>query len=257
MNKTIGFFGDSFCAERTNHHSLFYRYNSYIDLLAKHYDAKVVNLGHGGCSIYDTLLLQLQPLINSNSVPDICVFVWSSPGRLFNRTVRRINHGSAASYKPSVLKFLDRKIWQAAKLFYEHLYDHEKEELEHKALLNYIDAVILPSLPSTTKIVHLWSFGIATKWHEDDLRPSTIEYPHKWQHGSEIRPPLLSISLCDNTQEILSVDHRCNHLDGQFKNDTVFNWIKLAIDNPNSTWDYSTSVEKLYDTPQTSNPQAT
>lgn len=257
MTKTIGFFGDSFCAEKTNHHSLIYKYKTYIHLLAKHYDAKVVNLGKGGSSVYDTVLLQLQPFIDSNTVPDICVFVWTNSGRLFNRKVRRINHKSALTYKPSFFNIFEKNIWQAAKAFYENLYDHEKEELEYKALLNYIDTIILPKLPEGTKIVHLWSFGVTTKWHDQDLRPSTIEYPHTWQHGSEVRPALLSLSLYNNKQEILHVDHRCNHLEGQFKNDTVYSWIRLAIDNPNSFWDYNASVEELFDKSQEVGRQAT
>jgi hypothetical protein len=90
-NKTIGFFGDSFCSEIRNHHSIWYNYDTYMKKLADHYDATVVNVGHGGCSIWDTLLLQLNPLIEKNEVPDICVFVWTIPGRLFNRKIRRLN----------------------------------------------------------------------------------------------------------------------------------------------------------------------
>lgn len=257
MTKTIGFFGDSFCAERINHHSLYYKYNTYMDLLAKHYNADIVNVGKGGSSVYDTILIQLKPFIDNNTVPDICVFVWTNSGRLFNRQVRRINHKSALTHKPSLFNIFEHSIWKAAKQYYEQLYDQEKEDLEYVALLNYVDNILLEQLPSTTKIVHLWSFGITTRWHEHNLRPSTIEYPHTWKRGSEIRPALLSLSMYDNRQEILHVDHRCNHLDGQMKNDAVFNWIKLGIDNPNSFWDYSSIVEKFYDKSQEEDRRAT
>ena len=63
--------------------------------------------------------------------------------------------------------------------------------------------------------------------------------------------------MYDNDLSILSNDHRCNHLDGKFKNETLFNWIKLAIDNPNSFWDYTTVADRLYDKSQQDSSQAT
>jgi hypothetical protein len=242
-NNTIGFFGDSFCAEQTNHHSLYYGYKTYIKLLAEHYDAKVVNLGVGGSGVWDTLLLQLKPFIESNTVPDICVFVWTIPGRLFNRKVRRLN-STDVDVK---WKLTNRDIWQAGKLFYNHLYDQEKEELEYLSFLRYVDQVVLPKIPSTSKIVHLWTAGSTTSWTKEGIRPSNITYPYEWTIGSEVRPSLLSLSMYDNDLEILSNDHRCNHLDGDFKNETLFSWLKLAIDNPNSFWDYTIIADKLYD----------
>jgi hypothetical protein len=241
-NKTIGFFGDSFCSEIRNHHSIWYNYDTYMKKLADHYDATVVNVGHGGCSIWDTLLLQLNPLIEKNEVPDICVFVWTIPGRLFNRKIRRLN---STDVNEKFFLF-NKNIINAAKTFYTYLYDNEKENIEYVALLRYIDQIVLPSLPASTKIVHLWTAG-TTNWSMESIRPSKTTYPYKWNCGSEIRPSLLSLSLYDNDISILSTDHRANHLDGEFKNETTFNWIKLAIDNSNSIWDYTKIVDRLYD----------
>jgi hypothetical protein len=257
MQKTkIGFFGDSFCAERTNHHSLAYRYNTYMDLLLKHYDAELVNVGKGGSSIYDTVLLQLKPFIDTNTVPDICVFVWTNSGRLFNRKVRHINHTSALDYKPGITTFFSRHIWSAAKQYYEHLYDHEQVELEYVAMLNYIDNTILTQLPSNTKIIHLWSFGTAD-WQNKKFNPSSITYPYTWKTGVEIRPALVSLSLYDNDIETLSTDHRCNHLDGKFKNELLFSWIKQSIEGPDQILDYSLVIDTLYDKSQVTDPRAT
>lgn len=245
MTKTIGFFGDSFCAKRRNGHSIWYGYKTYLQLLADHYDAKIVNVGHGGSSVWDTLLIQLNPLIEKNQVPDICVFVWTAPGRLFNREIRRLNNSDVEHKSFSPFK---RKLVNAAKDFYEYLYDQEKEEIEHVAFLRYVDQVVLPKLPSTTKIVHLWTAGKISDWTIEGIRPANTTYTHTWSCGSEIRPSLLSISLYDTNIEILNTDKRANHLDGQFKNDLVFNWIKSAIDNSNSFWDYSIIVDDLYKT---------
>ena len=243
MSKTIGFFGDSFCAESYNHHSIFYNYKTYISLLANHYDAKIVNLGQGGTSVWDTLLLQLNPLIDNNIVPDICVFVWTIPGRLFSRKIRRLNSTDVKTK----LRFTNKQVWNAAEQFYEHLYDKEKEQVEHVAILRYIDQMILPTLPSTTKIVHLWTAGNTKEWSKEGIRPNNTSYPHTWQCGSEIRPSLLSLSLYDNNISVLNTDHRANHLDGDFKNKMLFNWIQLAVDNPNSFWDYTKIADKFYD----------
>ena len=253
MTKTIGFFGDSFCSEGSSPHSILNRYKTYINLLANHYDAKVVNLGHGGSGVWDTLLIQLQPFIKTNTVPDICVFVWTIPGRLFNRQVRRLN-STDVKHK---FRIRHRDVWNAAEEFYEHLYDREKEYFEHLSCLRYIDDVVLPQLPSTTKIVHLWTAGNAEDWTTDGVRPSRTTYPYQWKHGSEVRPSLLGLSLYDNDISILKSDKRPNHLEGKFKNETLFNWIKLAIDNPNSFWDYTTIADKLYDKSQAEDPPAT
>jgi hypothetical protein len=254
MTKTIGFFGDSFCAERTNHHRLYYKYNTYMDLLAKHYDAKVVNVGKGGSSVYDTILIQLKPFLDSNTVPDICVFVWTNSGRLFNRQVRRINHKSALTFKPSLFNIFEQGVWKAAKQYYEQLYDQEKEDLEYVALLNYVDNILLKQLPPTTKIVHLWSFG-DPEWHNKNFRPSATKYPYAFRTGAEIRPALSCVSLYDNDVTVLHVDHRCNHLDGQYKNNLVFRWIKEAIEGENTGLDRSDQVEKLFDkSPATDRP---
>jgi hypothetical protein len=242
----IGFFGDSFCAERTNHHSLVYRYNTYMDLLLNHYNADLANVGKGGSSIYDTVLLQLKPFIDTDTVPDICVFVWTNSGRLFNRKVRHINHTSALNFKLGITNFFTRHIWSAAKQYYEQLYDHEQVELEYVAMLNYIDNAILTQLPNKTKIIHLWSFGTAD-WQNKKFNPSSITYPYTWKTGVEIRPALVSLSLYDNDIETLSTDHRCNHLDGKFKNELLFSWIKQSIEESGQSLDYSAVIDTLYD----------
>jgi hypothetical protein len=244
---TIGFFGDSFCAEKSNHHSLFYKYTTYIDKLANHYDAKIVNLGHGGTSVWDTYLIQLLPFIKSDTIPDICVFVWTIPGRLFNRKVRRLNHSDTMHPKLHTFNPLKHKIWNAAREYYTHLYDREKEEIEHISFLRYFDDVILSKFPKETKIIHLWTAGCTSGWTTETIRPSVTSYTHTWKHGSEVRPSLLGLSLYDNDISVLQTDHRTNHLDGELKNQMLFDWIKTAIDNTDKCYDYSIQVDKLYD----------
>ena len=85
----IGFFGDSFCADLQS--------GTYLQLLATHYGADVVNVGYGGSSIWDVLLLQIDPFIKKNNIPDICVFVWTEPTRLFHQVLRNINFTTAVT----------------------------------------------------------------------------------------------------------------------------------------------------------------
>lgn len=257
MSKTIGFFGDSFCAEVSNHHSIIYGYKTYMKRLAEYYDANVVNVGHGGTGVWDILLIQLDPFLKSNTIPDICVFVWPIPGRLFHRKIRRLNQADALYPKLHTYNPLKRHVWKAAKEFYENLYDQEKEELEHLAAMRYIDQVVLSKFPSSVKIVHMWAVGNVQEWSVEGTRPSNVTYPYTWINGSEIRPSLLSLSMYDSTIDVLQTDHRCNHLDGDFKNETLFNWIKLAINNPNSFCDYTVIADKLYDKSQVAGYRAT
>lgn len=253
MPQTIGFFGDSFCANESNSHSVAYGYKTYIELLKDHYNSKIVHLGKEGSSIYDVVLMQLEPFLRENKFPDVCVFCWTNSGRLYHPRVRNINFASASSYKSGIndnldsIDSIDSIVWQAAQMYYNHLHDHRKEFLEYRSLLAYIDQCFLPDFPSTTKVIHLWSMG-HSNWNDNNFNPNAINYPHTWTHGSEIRPALLSLSLYDNQKEILGVDPRCNHLDGQLKNKLVFSWIQQAIDNPKKIWDHSNFVNDLYST---------
>jgi hypothetical protein len=249
----IGFFGDSFCAETSNHHSMYYGYKTYMKLLSEHYDAKIVNVGHGGCSVWDILLMQLNPLIERNEVPDVCVFIWTVPGRIFNRKIRRLTPGS---FKKKIRTMFNTKIWEAARQYYEHLYDYEQAQIEYVAALRYIDQVVLPKLPESTKIVHLWTSGTINGWTNEGIRPKNITYPHVWTRGVEIRPSLLGLSLYNADIEEIAMDHRCNHLDGQYKNDLLFSWIRDAIDN-NQSQDHSEFIDKLFDKSLATRHQAT
>jgi len=250
---TIGFFGDSFCTESISPHSILKNYKTYLRLLADHYDAEIVNLGHGGSSIWDTLLIQLKPFMEKKEVPDICIFVWTIPGRLFNRKIRRLN-STDVHHK---VRILNHNIWNAAEKFYDHLYDREKEEIEYISCLQYIDNVILPQLPHTTKIIHLWTAGTTKEWTTDGIRPANTTYPHLWKRGIEIRPSLLSLSIYDKDISILKSDLRTNHLDGKFKNQTLFKWITNAIDGGRNFQDHSSSIDRLYDKSQATGHPAT
>ena len=207
--KTIGFFGDSFCATIKNDHSVFNRYETYIEKLSKNYDAKIVNTGHGGSSVWDCILLQYQSFIKKNKLPDICVFTWTEPSRLFHRDYRYLNH---MSIENSNLKKTNTKIYNASLNYFHHLFDLEKHNLEYTSLLYYFDKEVI-SKEKNTKFIHLWCFNESVR--------------HRWSTGVEVRP-----SLYPNlTRDIPSNDPAANHLGSEEKNKLVYNVIKDAIDN--------------------------
>jgi len=261
MALTIGFFGDSFCALENNEHSISNEYKTYIERLKDHYNADIVNLGMGGSSIWDLLLVQLDPLIKSNTVPDICVFVWTHSGKIFHRTSRSLHPSSALkgfnkekfdwfakTYPNAGYNFFAKEVYEAAKEYYLHLHDNEKADIEHVALLQYIDNNVLNRLPSKTKIVHLWAFGSNNFESPLGWHPDNITYPHTWKHGATILPGMMSLSVSNHPWPKYPVlDNRPNHLEGDTKNEMVFQWIKYAIET-NQSMDYTTDVVNMWTT---------
>jgi hypothetical protein len=123
--------------------------------LEEYYNLKTVNVGRGGSSVWDLILNQYKPL--EHNLPDICVFVWTKPGRLYHKTERSLSIGHVMKPKIYSYNIFRKSIWDAAKAYYTYLYDHDKETLEYKAILKYFDEEVLSNVSS--KIVHLWSTG--------------------------------------------------------------------------------------------------
>lgn len=208
--KTIGFFGDSFCAERVNGHSILHRYDSYMVKLEKHYDCKTVHTGTGGTGVWDLIINQFNSLATK---PDVCVFFWSKPGRLFHRDVRKLSIGHARQPKWYNYNPFKKPVYDAARDYYLHLQDREKEQLEYLSAIEYFDRHTLSKINS--KIVHFWSEDAAD---------------YRFINGVEIRPTLHALSMV-NSSTALDTDPRCNHLEGDSKNQLVFSWIQQAVDN--------------------------
>lgn len=201
----IGFFGDSFCEEISNPHSFLHGYETYISLLKKHYDAEIVNLGHGGCSVWDVILNQFS--LFEKDLPDVTIFVWTDVSRLYHKTVRNLTYSSVNErklLKTSVEELLNPKVIKSAKLYFDHLYNSEKSELEYKSLLYYFDNEVLSRIIDKTKIIHCWSF----------------EKKYNWKNGIELSIPL--ITFADQSMA-------ANHINGN-RNLEVFNLIKNLID---------------------------
>lgn len=227
MKQTIGFFGDSFCEHLKNSHSITNHYKTYIENLIYHYDLKLVNLGQSGGSIWDLWIKQLTPFIERNEIPDICVFVWTDPFRLYNPVVRNINMAS------TVLQKIDKNhsIWNAATEYYRHLFDEDHLRLSYVSALHYFDNVIIPAFPKKTKVIHLWSFGYAKVTETGMFDLKKIEYLYNWKNGVEIRPALIELASLDAEKDTIFHFEYPNHIPDDYRNQLLFEWIKNAIEN--------------------------
>jgi hypothetical protein len=210
----IGFFGDSFCMEFDNVHSIEYKYDTYLTMVKDHYSANIVNLGYGGSSVWDVIINQFPPF--ADNLPDICIFCWTDNYRLFHRTFRSLTMGSVLHLKEKDINedhYKQKDVFDAAKKYFLKLHDDEKSKIESIAALNYFDNYILEKISHKTKIIHLWSF----------------EKYYDWKHGVEIDVPLMHFSRLKNEhpQEDLSP----NHLGDQNKNQKVFQILKNVIDD--------------------------
>lgn len=225
MKKTIGFFGGSYCADKNNDFSIKNNFKTYIEHLEEYYNFDIVHLGVPGASVWDIWLKQFLPFVNTNSVPDVCVFIWTDYFRIYHPIVRNLSPTTAWLFNPRNHSKDDNKmVWTAAKQYYQYLSFEEQKLLEYKSALYYFDHVVLKSLPSTTKIVHLWSFG------EEISNLNTDPYLYDWNIGTEIRPDLMKVSLMPDGDQDFIFNHT-NHLNDSYKNLMVFEWIKEAIDN--------------------------
>jgi hypothetical protein len=231
----IGFFGDSFCAEMNNTYTWKNKYDTYINKLQDHYKAKIVNLGYGGSSYWDLILYQFPKFINN--LPDVCIFVWTSPGRIYHPECRNITSWVLDIDNVPISEFhytrlLYKKKYKVAAEFYKELYNEEKEKRERLAALYHYDREVLLPLMEKTKIIHLWSFGNFKTWHDPNTRYSAnnMYYDYRFLSGTECRPALENFSKYNKDVDY-NTDTVSNHLFGNEINDLVKNMLVEAIDN--------------------------
>jgi len=139
-HKTIGFFGDSFCASTDN--------NSWTELLANKLNATIANRGKAGSSIW-TAILDFDKCRNSNSIPDINIFCWTNPQRIYHPTKT-----------PTLRSVLKEKssLADAVRKYYAYLYFEDKENLNYKFTLEYFENYILKNIKDK-KIYQIFSIN--------------------------------------------------------------------------------------------------
>jgi hypothetical protein len=138
--KTIGFFGDSFCAGREP--------ESWVVLLAKRLDAKIVNYGEPGKSIWTTFF-RFNSRIKQDIVPDFSIFCWTEPYRLYHPKL-------ILSANTEPFKSADPKVYKALDDYWKYLHNYDKDEMSYEYSLRYYDKDVLSKIDK--EIVQMWSF---------------------------------------------------------------------------------------------------
>jgi hypothetical protein len=137
---TIGFFGDSFCAGREP--------ESWCVLLAEKLNARIVHWGEPGRSIWTTIM-KFNKLQQQNRLPDICVFCWTEPYRLYHP-----NLVLSANTEP--IKGVDPNVYRALDDYWKYLHSYDKDELAYEYALKWFDQNVLSNVDK--KIIQMWSF---------------------------------------------------------------------------------------------------
>jgi len=139
--KTIGFFGDSFCASNQP--------ESWCNILQQKLGAKRIRwFGNPGRSIW-SVFFQYNKLIQQNQAPDISVFCWTEPYRLYHP-----KHTLSANTQP--VEGVDPNIYKALDQYWIHLHNYDKDELCYEYALKHYDQHVLSQVDS--EIVQMWSF---------------------------------------------------------------------------------------------------
>jgi hypothetical protein len=140
--KTIGFFGDSFCASNQP--------ESWCNILQEKLGANRIRwFGNPGRSIW-SVFFQVNKLIEQNRVPDICIFCWTEPHRLYHpELILSIGTKPLEGVDPNIYKTLDN--------YWKYLHSTKKSEMSYEYALKYYDQNVLAKLKNKT-IVQLWSF---------------------------------------------------------------------------------------------------
>ena len=143
--KSIGFFGDSFCASNQP--------ESWCNILQGKLGADRIRwFGNPGRSIW-SVFFQFNKLIEQNRVPDICVFCWTEPHRLYHPEL-------ILSVGTQPLEGVDPKIYEALDNYWKYLHNNEKAEMAYEYALKYYDQNVLSKLDN--EIVQMWSFKPST-----------------------------------------------------------------------------------------------
>ena len=139
--KTIGFFGDSFCASNQD--------ESWCNILQEKLGcSKIRWFGEPGRSIW-SVMFRFNRLIQQGQVPDISVFCWTEPYRLYHpKLILSANTEPLDGVNPDIYKTLDD--------YWKYLHNYDKDEMSYEYALKYYDQNVLSEVKS--EIVQMWSF---------------------------------------------------------------------------------------------------
>ena len=183
--KTIGFFGDSFCASNQP--------ESWCNILQQKLGADRIRwFGEPGRSIWSTMF-KFNKLIEEDLVPSISVFCWTEPYRLYHPTL-------ILSLNTEPLEGTDPNIYNALDDYWKYLHSPEKDDMAYEYALKHYDQNILAKVDK--QIIQMWSFKPATdiklttgtfidecmfefsggqeEWGNGDINHMTLEQNQHW-----------------------------------------------------------------------------
>ena len=95
------------------------------------------------------MFFKFNELIRKNRVPDIAIFCWTEPYRLYHpELVLSANTEPLEGVDPAVYETLDN--------FWKHLHSYDKDEMAYEYALRHYDQNILSQIQS--EIIQTWSF---------------------------------------------------------------------------------------------------
>tara|TARA_A100001011_G_C14126803_1_gene763682 strand:- start:144 stop:770 length:627 start_codon:yes stop_codon:yes gene_type:complete len=141
---TIGYFGDSFCADKSK--------NSWCTILAEKLNCKVVNTGVVASSIW-TAILDFNRL---KIKPTYSIFCWTDPYRIYNNSFFNLEHNIREMGHSDVT--VNKKIQDAIETYKIWISDNDKDHVQYEYVLKYFDQKVLKPLQKSTMIYQCWSF---------------------------------------------------------------------------------------------------
>ena len=135
--RTIGYFGDSFCANTTH--------NSWTIKLADALSCDITNFGVDGSSIW-TPIIEYNKRHKEGTLPDIVIFCWTNPHRMYHPK------------QPATLSWAlenSSNLSDAIKKYFTYLWFDEKELLNYKYTLEHFDQHVLSAFDG--KILQIFS----------------------------------------------------------------------------------------------------
>ena len=167
--KTIGYYGDSFCADSGVH--------SWCTLLADRLESTVVNYGLPGRSIW-TAILDFEKI--KSSPPDFSIFCWTDPYRLYHDRLIA-NHLIEVNEQ-------NKEVVEAARMYKLYLSNQKKEHIEYEYVLKYFDKNVLKPLEHKTQIYQCWSFKpfeLVNKEHNIQLTTGKVDDISLYQYSNK------------------------------------------------------------------------
>ena len=141
--KTIGYFGDSFCANSISD-------KSWCNILAKKLGCgTITHWGVGGTSLW-TMLLTFQKLLDQNKLPFYIVIFYTHPDRIY--------HPNKLLPLWATEEKSETELEKATDLYIKHLDFKEKNAFQYMSAIQWFDQNILSKLESKHKIVQAFSF---------------------------------------------------------------------------------------------------